>query len=536
MGENENGKLDAGTKGLSHYQIRLSKWRYRLREKLLPVVRWETPYLAWFQASLRSPALDTYFSTSANLGTHTFYMIMLPILFWCGYTSLARGMVHILGSGVFFSGFLKDLLCLPRPLSPPLQRITMSGSAALEYGFPSSHSTNAVSVAIYSLYLLNYESPNLSQNMNIFLQVVSYFYALSIVTGRLYCGMHGFFDVVTGSVLGAVISLVECKYGSTFEGYIHTTGPKAIIIVILIIMVLVRIHPEPADDCPCFDDSVAFAAVVAGVEYGNWHFATTSYSWSEPGPGTVPYSLAEMGYLVSCLRIFIGVAVIFAWRGTMKPTLLRILPPIFRVVETLGLTLPRRFFKQASEYRRVPKQRDDDNLIPPVSEIPNMLSNFRRRRAVSVGPQSEADAYETMAYREKRRRDSISSNGMLTPVLLSPTNDHSTDYFPDSSARTTATTRKRSKSIEEYRNMMGAPLSPRLPPQISGRTSRKNPTASSVESEAQRSDKKELFSNLQKPRVRYDVEVITKLIVYSGIAWLATEGNPILFDVLGLSV
>jgi hypothetical protein len=30
-----------------------------------------------------------------------------------------------------------------------------------------------------------------------------------------------------------------------------------------------------------------------------------------------------------------------------------------------------------------------------------------RRRAISVGPQSEADAYETLAYREKRRRESI---------------------------------------------------------------------------------------------------------------------------------
>jgi len=534
MGEDKKDTLDAGTKGLSHYQIRLSKWRYRLREKLLPIVRWETPYLAWFQAALRSPALDTYFSTSANLGTHTFYMVMLPILFWCGYTSLARAMVHILGAGVFFSGFLKDLLCLPRPLSPPLQRITMSGSAALEYGFPSSHSTNAVSVAVYSLYLLKYKSPDLDHNVNILLQVISYFYALSLTTGRLYCGMHGFFDVVAGSLLGAIISLIECNYGDAFEDYIHAAGPKAIILVILIIFVLIRIHPEPADDCPCFDDSVAFAAVVIGVEFGNWHFAKTTYSWSEPGPGTVPYNLEELGYLISFLRIVIGVAVIFAWRGTMKPTFLRVLPPIFRVVEALGLNLPRRFFKQASEYRRVPKQRDDDNLIPPVREIPNLLSNFRRRRGVSVGPQSEADAYETMAYREKRRQDSLTSNGVISPVIVSSADDGSATYIPGSPTSVESPTRKRSRSIEEYKNMMGAPISPRLRPQTG--FARGTIVTTNAESTAREMDEKELFSNLQKPRVRYDVEVITKLIVYSGIAWLAVEGNPILFDLLGLSV
>lgn len=76
---------------------KLPQWRYVLREQLLPLIRWETPYLAWFQAKLRSPALDSYFAISANLGTHTFFMIMLPILFWCGNTSLGRGYVVVRG-------------------------------------------------------------------------------------------------------------------------------------------------------------------------------------------------------------------------------------------------------------------------------------------------------------------------------------------------------------------------------------------------------------------------------------------------------
>ncbi len=38
-----------------------------------------------------------------------------------------------------------------------------------------------------------------------------------------------------------------------------------------------------------------------------------------------------------------------------------------------------------------------------------------RSRAISIGPQSEADAYETLAYRDKRRRDSLSSVGATSP-------------------------------------------------------------------------------------------------------------------------
>jgi dihydrosphingosine 1-phosphate phosphatase len=57
------------------------------------MIRKETPYLAWFQERMRSPSLDSYFAITANLGTHTFFMIFLPILFWTGYTSLGRGWV-----------------------------------------------------------------------------------------------------------------------------------------------------------------------------------------------------------------------------------------------------------------------------------------------------------------------------------------------------------------------------------------------------------------------------------------------------------
>lgn len=72
-------------------QQKLPLWRYRPRQRLLPLVRWETPYLAWFQETVRTPALDSYFAITANLGTHTFFMVVLPILFWCGYTNVGRG-------------------------------------------------------------------------------------------------------------------------------------------------------------------------------------------------------------------------------------------------------------------------------------------------------------------------------------------------------------------------------------------------------------------------------------------------------------
>ncbi len=257
-------------------------------------------------------------------------------------------LIHLLASGVFFSGFVKDLLCLPRPLSPPLRRITMSGSAALEYGFPSTHTTNALSVVMYSLLTLQSGSLTADPSLRLALEIGLYVYAASIILGRLYCGMHGFVDVLGGGLLGATLALIEFSYGEILEQLLYSSSYRAPLLIAVIICTLVRIHPEPADDCPCFDDSVAFAGVMIGVEFGNWHFARTGWSWNHPVPATAPFDLQELGWLRVGLRIMFGVLTIFVWRGTMKPILLRYLPPLFRVIERLGLSLPRRFFMQAS--------------------------------------------------------------------------------------------------------------------------------------------------------------------------------------------
>ena len=257
-------------------------------------------------------------------------------------------MIHLLASGVFFSGVLKDLLCLPRPLSPPLQRISMSRSAPLEYGFPSTHATNAVSVVVYVSFNLSSPSSTIQPGLRLLIESMLYLYAISIILGRLYCGMHGFSDVVIGGLLGAVLSLIECWHGDNYAKYLYTSSAKAPLIVILTMLVLVRIHPEPADDCPCFDDSVAFAGVVCGIEAGNWHFAQTGLSWDYPAPATVPFQLEVLGWPIAIGRILLGVIVILMWRSIMKSALLKGLPPVFRIIEKLGLSLPRRFFMQAS--------------------------------------------------------------------------------------------------------------------------------------------------------------------------------------------
>ncbi|KAI2631641.1 PAP2-domain-containing protein [Xylaria nigripes] len=515
----EKAVIDAGLRSLDHYKRALPKWRYDLRQRALPLIRWETPYLAWLQAKLRSPALDSYFAITANLGTHTFFMIGLPIMFWCGFTSFGKGLVHILASGVFFTGFIKDFFSLPRPLSPPLHRITMSGSAALEYGFPSTHSANAVSVAVYALLCLWSPENTFQPSTKLALELLSYFYAVSIVFGRLYCGMHGFVDVIVGSIMGAIITLVEFYYGPPLDLYMQQNGPSVVFAVVMIVIILVRVHPEPADDCPCFDDSVCFAGVMLGLEVGTWRLAQSPLA-------SIPFDLDALGWPAVILRILLGVFVVFIWREVAKPTLLQILPHIFRLIETWGLSLPRRFFMPASEYKNIPLRLKVDNVMPNVSDLPGLITAVRhpkRGRSVSIGPQSAADAYETLAYRERKRRE---SNATLRSKA-------SAQELGEDQTGFSSAVSKGHQNPSDFEKQMGK--STVLVSSADCETLNGEPEV--YMGQQDELGEKEVFSKLVKPRVRYDVEVITKLVVYAGIAWLAVEGVPVLFELIpGLGI
>ncbi|KAK3314516.1 PAP2 superfamily-domain-containing protein [Apodospora peruviana] len=544
----ENGTavvVDAGLKSLDHYRRALPKWRYDLRQRLLPLVRWETPYLAYLQSKMRTPALDSYFAMTANLGTHTFFMIGLPILFWCGFFSFGKALIHILALGVFFSGFIKDLCSLPRPLSPPLHRITMSGSVALEYGFPSTHSANAVSVVVYAILALRSESNIFSPAVSVALEALAYFYAASIVFGRLYCGMHGFLDVICGSLLGAAISLVEFYYAPRLEEWMNASSVIAPLTVALVIIVLVRVHPEPADDCPCFDDSVAFAGVVIGVECGTWHLARSQWSAIYMGPAA-SFDLSALGWPVAVARVVLGVFIIFAWREVMKPMLMKFLPHLFRVIETHGLSLPRRFFVPASEYKDVPLHVRDDNVLPNVSDFPKMMRSIRgpgRGRSVSIGPQSAADAYETLAYRERRRRESLGSDGGISVksktsfMGLREAASAASAGEDQTGQCSTASGVQQIGRLAQYEQMMGQGTVIMGSPSPDRATSPEKVVFDEPDFIVGQQDElgeKEMFSKLVKPRVRYDVEVVTKLVVYTGIAMLAVDLILIIFEFVGL--
>lgn len=188
----------------------------------------------------------------------------------------------------------------------------------------------------------------------------------------------------------------------------------------------------------------------------------------------------------------------------------------------------------------MPPLRRDDKVLPTAAEIPAMLSSIRRRkRTISVGPQSEADAREFIAARQQHRREEKAAGGPkpktsssslkapTTPSIAEIPNPLTPGESPESASYMLPET--------NAANISASSLQVNAPPyqEILTPPASENGNLSDSGREDEKNDQK-MFSALEKPRIRYDVEVITKLVVYAGIAWLAVEGNPLLFAKLGL--
>ena len=206
------------------------------------------------------------------------------------------------------------------------------------------------------------------------------------MTAGLYCGMHSFLGAcsIIGSDIPAfnrssghrlcrrrfswigylVYSLFSCSHPRDFSEtngvdwydlanlatslgltYIYTVP----VIIIPLSLLAVSVHPDPADNCPCFEDAIAFIAVAVGVNLGQWGVYRASARCALATRGTkllgTPWGI--LLWLSTCIaKIVVGITCILLWRIAAKTTLCAILPPIFRAFNPI-LNLPRRFYQPA---------------------------------------------------------------------------------------------------------------------------------------------------------------------------------------------
>ena len=152
----------------------------------------------------------------------------------------------------------------------------------------------------------------------------------SIVYGRLYTAMHSFTDCAVGVLLGAAIWVLWLFYGDAldhwvkYSGYIGTPYSSRFPVmymlkchgivpatVIPFCLLAVHWHPEPVDDCPCFEDAIAFVSVVMGQFVARWymeHYGFDESFFARPMPGASWATWSDVGtwWSTAAIKMVIG--------------------------------------------------------------------------------------------------------------------------------------------------------------------------------------------------------------------------------------
>lgn len=136
-----------------------------------------------------------------------------------------------------------------------------------------------------------------------------------------------------------------------FESFLEKSGNIVPTSIIPLALGLVFIHPEPVDDCPCFEDAIAFVAVAAGIAIGRWYNVSMSQVVVAT-TGKVTFEeneLALMATWVACVivKLVSGISIILLWRIVAKRALHILLPPLFTLFRPI-IDLPRRHYQRAT--------------------------------------------------------------------------------------------------------------------------------------------------------------------------------------------
>lgn len=164
--------------------------------------------------TIESPALTAAMRAITLLGSEYFYLVALPVFFWCvdARFGLRFGAVFLTSS--FLNSWLKVLLGVPRPFAVDP---TVGLSHETSLSMPSGHAQG--SATFWGLL-----GPKIKRPWGLILAL-----AVPLLVGftRVYLGVHYPSDVLMGWALGWGIALAWFLYGSRVEALLGRATLRA---------------------------------------------------------------------------------------------------------------------------------------------------------------------------------------------------------------------------------------------------------------------------------------------------------------------
>ncbi len=155
------------------------------------LIQWGLGIVLWVQ-TFRNPILDEFFLRINVLGDEEFYILLLPILFWCLSKRIGMRLGFLFLFSMYLNQVLKDFFAAPRPYqvdSKLYSPVKQSG-----YGIPSGHAQGTTTVWGY-----------IATQLGSFWWGIAIAIPLLVSIGRMYLGDHFPQDVIAGAIIGIIL-------------------------------------------------------------------------------------------------------------------------------------------------------------------------------------------------------------------------------------------------------------------------------------------------------------------------------------------
>lgn len=306
---------------------------------------------------------------------------------------------------------------MQRPLSPPVRRIVI-GTHHLEYGFPSTHSANSMTMAIVVYYfvlqfrqllhiqilseIIHGSSLSVQLANSYMFEIILSLYVFSIVYGRLYLGMHTVLDCVTGMLIGALSAGISIFSDNLLLSYLNWEimfGTYVTLIPVPLSLfavgyLILALHPIPLQPCPCYEDVVCFIGAFVGVAMGNWrtnnfyyvdmHQLDSLWRWVTAGVSSAwqyrcrmmwTFGVVHRPAVRLCVSSAFAIVPLVLWKIVATPIIKASIPAMYHF-----------FMHQDS-----PKQKSDvpqDPVVAATSAVPSG-PELRQRPSAAPKPGSQ---------------------------------------------------------------------------------------------------------------------------------------------------
>jgi membrane-associated phospholipid phosphatase len=174
------------------------------------ILDWGIQVVLWFQQF--SPALDFPFKALTFLGDETFYLVFMPLIYWCIDRRLGSRLFLLLLFSAYINAVAKVLFDQPRPFNYDPRILSIV--PASEGGMPSGHTQNAVVIWGYLAVRLQKGA----------WWLVAGLLMIGIPLSRVYLGVHFPTDLVGGYLIGGLILLLFLWLSPLVENWLSDRG------------------------------------------------------------------------------------------------------------------------------------------------------------------------------------------------------------------------------------------------------------------------------------------------------------------------